>query len=164
MNIFQELKNITAIEKDAFKRHENIEVVIFPEKITSIGDRVFYGCEKLKEVTIPDSVTSLGGASFSGCVNLEKVNLPKGITLIDAVTFYNCKNIREITIPEKVTKVDWNAFSGTGIKELVFPSSIKNLDTGIVDSCKDLEKIVFKGDTPPSIKYNSLKRNVENPP
>ena len=164
MNIFQELKNITAIEKDAFKRHENIEVVIFPEKITSIGNRVFYRCEKLKEVTIPDSVTSLGGASFSGCVNLEKVNLPKGITLIDAVTFYNCKNIREITIPEKVTKVDWNAFSGTGIKELVFPSSIKNLDTGIVDSCKNLEKIVFKGDTPPSIKYNSLKRNVENLP
>ena len=164
MNIIQELKNITAIEKDAFKRHENIEVVIFPEKITSIGDRVFYGCEKLKEVTIPDSVTSLGGASFSGCVNLEKVNLPKGITLIDAVTFYNCKNIKEITIPEKVTKVDWNAFSGTGIKELVFPSSIKNLDTGIVDSCKNLEKIVFKGDTPPSIKYNSLKRNVENLP
>ena len=164
MNIFQELKNITAIEKDAFKRHENIEVVIFPEKITSIGNRVFYRCEKLKEVTIPDSVTSLGSASFSGCVNLEKVNLPKGITLIDAVTFYNCKNIREITIPEKVTKVDWNAFSGTGIKELVFPSSIKNLDTGIVDSCKNLEKIVFKGDTPPSIKYNSLKRNIENPP
>ena len=164
MNIFQELKNITAIEKDAFKRHENIEVVIFPEKITSIGNRVFYRCEKLKEVTIPDSVTSLGGASFSGCVNLEKVNLPKGITLIDAVTFYNCKNIREITIPEKVTKVDWNAFSGTGIKELVFPSSIKNLDTGIVDSCKNLEKIVFKGDTPPSIKYNSLKKNVENLP
>ena len=164
MNIFQELKNITAIEKDAFKRHENIEVVIFPEKITSIGNRVFYRCEKLKEVTIPDSVTSLGSASFSGCVNLEKVNLPKGITLIDAVTFDNCKNIREITIPEKVTKVDWNAFSGTGIKELVFPSSIKNLDTGIVDSCKNLEKIVFKGDTPPSIKYNSLKRNVENLP
>ena len=164
MNIFQELKNITAIEKDAFKRHENIEVVIFPEKITSIGNRVFYRCEKLKEVTIPDSVTSLGGASFSGCVNLEKVNLPKGITLINAVTFDNCKNIREITIPEKVTKVDWNAFSGTGIKELVFPSSIKNLDTGIVDSCKNLEKIVFKGDTPPSIKYNSLKRNVESPP
>ena len=164
MNIIQELKNITAIEKDAFKRHENIEIVIFPEKITSIGDRVFYGCEKLKEATIPDSVTSLGGASFSGCVNLEKVNLPKGITLIDAVTFYNCKNIKEITIPEKVTKVDWNAFSGTGIKELIFPSSIKNLDTGIVDSCKNLEKIVFKGDNPPSIKYNSLKRNVENLP
>ena len=164
MNIIQELKNITAIEKDAFKRHENIEIVIFPEKITSIGDRVFYGCEKLKEATIPDSVTSLGGASFSGCVNLEKVNLPKGITLIDAVTFYNCENIKEITIPEKVTKVDWNAFSGTGIKELIFPSSIKNLDTGIVDSCKNLEKIVFKGDTPPSIKYNSLKRNVENLP
>ena len=164
MNIIQELKNITAIEKDAFKRHENIEIVIFPEKITSIGDRVFYGCEKLKEATIPDSVTSLGGASFSGCVNLEKVNLPKGITLINAVTFDNCKNIREITIPEKVTKVDWNAFSGTGIKELIFPSSIKNLDTGIVDSCKNLEKIVFKGDTPPSIKYNSLKRNVENLP
>ena len=164
MNIIQELKNITAIEKDAFKRHENIEVVIFPEKITSIGNRVFYRCEKLKEVTIPDSVTSLGSASFSGCVNLEKVNLPKGITLINAVTFDNCKNIREITIPEKVTKVDWNAFSGTGIKELVFPSSIKNLDIGIVDSCKNLEKIVFKGDTPPSIKYNSLKRNVENLP
>jgi len=70
----------------------------------------------------------------------------------------------QVRDPEKVTKVDWNAFSGTGIKELIFPSSIKNLDTGIVDSCKNLEKIVFKGDTPPSIKYNSLKRNVENLP
>ena len=164
MNIIEAFKEVTKIEKDAFKNHENIQFFVFPKGLTFIGDRVFYRCEKLKNVIIPDSVTFLGGASFSGCVNLEKVNLPKGITLIDAVTFYNCKNIREITIPEKVTKVDWNAFSGTGIKELVFPSSIKNLDTGIVDSCKDLEKIVFKGDTPPSIKYNSLKRNVENPP
>ena len=164
MNIIEAFKEVTKIEKDAFKNHENIQFFVFPKGLTFIGDRVFYRCEKLKNVIIPDSVTFLGGASFSGCVNLEKVNLPKGITLIDAVTFYNCKNIREITIPEKVTKVDWNAFSGTGIKELVFPSSIKNLDTGIVDSCKNLEKIVFKGDTPPSIKYNSLKRNVENLP
>ena len=164
MNIFQELKNITAIEKDAFKRHENIEVVIFPEKITSIGNRVFYRCEKLKEVTIPDSVTSLGGASFSGCKNLEKVNLPKGITFIDAVTLYNCAKITEITIPEGVTEIDWSAFAGTGIKELVFPSSIQKLGDRVIQFCKQLEKIVFKSDTPPTIKYSSLRRAVEEPP
>ena len=164
MNIFQELKNITAIEKDAFKRHENIEVVIFPEKITSIGNRVFYRCEKLIDAEIPDSVTSLGGASFSGCKNLEKVNLPKGITFIDAVTLYNCAKITEITIPEGVTEIDWSAFAGTGIKELVFPSSIQKLGDRVIQFCKQLEKIVFKSDTPPTIKYSSLRRAVEEPP
>ena len=83
--------------------------------------------------------------------------------MIEAVTLYNCHKITEIIIPEGVTKIDWNAFSGTGVKELVFPASIESLDTNVVAFCKKLEKMTFKGNTPPSIKYNSLRRNVEEP-
>ena len=163
MNTIEELKGVTSIEKDAFRGNESIEFVIFNNNLTSIGNRVFYNCKNLKEVRIPDSVTTLGGASFSGCENLEKVNLPKGLTSIEAVTLYNCHKITEIIIPEGVTKIDWNAFSGTGVKELVFPASIESLDTNVVAFCKKLEKMTFKGNTPPSIKYNSLRRNVEEP-
>ena len=164
MNIIEGLKEVTKIEKDAFRDHENLEHVILPKELTFIGDRVFYRCEKLIDAEIPDSVTSLGGASFSGCKNLEKVNLPKGITFIDAVTLYNCAKITEITIPEGVTEIDWSAFAGTGIKELVFPSSIQKLGDRVIQFCKQLEKIVFKSDTPPTIKYSSLRRAVEEPP
>ena len=163
MNTIEELKGVTSIEKDAFRGNESIEFVIFNNNLTSIGNRVFYNCKNLKEVRIPDSVTTLGGASFSGCENLEKVNLPKGLTSIEAVTLYNCHKVTEIIIPEGVTKIDWNAFSGTGVKELVFPASIESLDTNVVAFCKKLEKMTFKGNTPPSIKYNSLRRNVEEP-
>ena len=164
MNIIEALKGVTNIGEEAFSGNKNIELVVLPKALTSIADQVFIDCSNLKSVSIPDTVTSIGRGAFGDCTKLAEVKLPKGLTEIPDTFFYGCKSLAKITIPEGVQSVGYNAFEQTLIKEIIFPAALKTLDTDVVAWCGKLEKIVFKGSTPPTIDYSSLKRKVENPP
>ena len=164
MNIIETLKGVTNIGEEAFSGNKNIELVVLPKALTSIADQVFIDCSNLKSVSIPDTVTSIGRGAFGDCTKLAEVQLPKGLTEIPDTFFYGCKSLAKITIPEGVQSVGYNAFEQTLIKEIIFPAALKTLDTDVVAWCGKLEKIVFKGSTPPTIDYSSLKRKVENPP
>ena len=164
MNIIETLKGVTNIGEEAFSGNKNIELVVFPKALTSIADQVFMDCSNLKSVSIPDTVTRIGRGAFGDCIKLAEVQLPKGLTEIPDTFFYGCKSLAKITIPEGVQSVGYNAFEQTLIKEIIFPAALKTLDTDVVAWCGKLEKIVFKGSTPPTIDYSSLKRKVEDPP
>ena len=164
MNIIEALKGVTNIGEEAFSGNKNIELVVLPKALTSIADQVFMDCSNLKSVSIPDTVTSIGRGAFGDCTKLAEVLLPKGLTEIPNTFFYGCKSLAKITIPERVQSVGFNAFEQTLIKEIIFPAALKTLDTDVVAWCEKLEKIVFKGTTPPTIDHSSLKRKVENPP
>ena len=164
MNIIEALKGVTNIGEEAFSGNKNIELVVLPKALTSIADQVFMDCSNLKSVSIPDTVTRIGRGAFGDCTKLAEVLLPKGLTEIPNTFFYGCKSLAKITIPEGVQSVGFNAFEQTLIKEIIFPAALKTLDTDVVAWCEKLEKIVFKGSTPPTIDYSSLKRKVENPP
>ena len=164
MNIIEALKGVTNIGEEAFSGNKNIELVVLPKALTSIADQVFMDCSNLKSVSIPDTVTRIGRGAFGDCTKLAEVQLPKGLTEIPDTFFYGCKSLTKITIPEGVQSVGYNAFEQTLIKEIIFPAALKTLDTDVVAWCGKLEKIVFKGSTPPTIDYSSLKRKVENPP
>ena len=164
MNIIEALKGVTNIGEEAFSGNKNIELVVLPKALTSIADQVFMDCSNLKSVSIPDTVTRIGRGAFGDCTKLAEVQLPKGLTEIPNTFFYGCKSLAKITIPEGVQSVGFNAFEQTLIKEIIFPAALKTLDTDVVAWCEKLEKIVFKGSTPPTIDYSSLKRKVENPP
>ena len=164
MNIIEALKGVTNIGEEAFSGNKNIELVVLPKALTSIADQVFMDCSNLKSVSIPDTVTRIGRGAFGDCIKLAEVQLPKGLTEIPDTFFYGCKSLAKITIPEGVQSVGYNAFEQTLIKEIIFPAALKTLDTDVVAWCGKLEKIVFKGSTPPTIDYSSLKRKVENPP
>ena len=164
MNIIEALKGVTNIGEEAFSGNKNIELVVLPKALTSIADQVFMDCSNLKSVSIPDTVTRIGRGAFGDCTKLAEVQLPKGLTEIPDTFFYGCKSLAKITIPEGVQSVGYNAFEQTLIKEIIFPAALKTLDTDVVAWCVKLEKIVFKGSTPPTIDYSSLKRKVENPP
>ncbi|MBR2237995.1 MAG: leucine-rich repeat domain-containing protein [Prevotella sp.] len=45
-----------------------INDLLIPNSVTSIGDRAFYGCSGLTSVTIPNSVTSIGDGAFLNCI------------------------------------------------------------------------------------------------
>ena len=164
MNIIEALKGVTNIGEEAFSGNKNIELVVLPKALTSIADQVFMDCSNLKSVSIPDTVTRIGRGAFGDCTKLAEVQLPKGLTEIPDTFFYGCKSLAKITIPEGVQSVGYNAFEQTLIKEIIFPAALKTLDTDVVAWCVKLEKIVFKGSTPPTIDYSSLKRKVEDPP
>ena len=66
----------------------NVEKVIIPDTVTSIGYIAFSKSESLKEVIIPDSVTEIGKAAFMGCKSLSSVKLSNKITAIHMNSSY----------------------------------------------------------------------------
>ena len=64
----------------AFLAQRQIEEVVLPDGLLSIGDYAFAG-NSIKSLVIPDSVISVGSGIFNMCYELEYVVLPSGATI-----------------------------------------------------------------------------------
>ncbi len=101
------IKHIAAL---AFYKNKDLESILIPDGVVSIGHSAFKGCEALTTVTIANSVIFLGDAAFASCTNLVDITLSQAMQCIGHYTFYNCKSLRSIIIPENVFIVENNAF------------------------------------------------------
>ena len=87
--------------------------VVLPNGMTIIGNyagkSLFYGYPNLQTIIIPESVTSIGNNAFSGCKGLTSITIPESVTSIGASAFYNCSSLK--TINYTGTEEQWNAIS-----------------------------------------------------
>lgn len=90
----------------AFAYLPNLETVILPESVSSIGTAAFQK-SSLQTITIPESA---GGASlrvdiaaFSGCTKLETIAMPSTLISLGTAAFSSCTALKSITLPETVT-------------------------------------------------------------
>ena len=70
----------------------------------------------------------MGNAVFHSCRNLKDVEIKDGVTTIGSRIFSDCESLTHITIPGSVTSIGEYAFSGTKMKNVVIPGSIKNIE------------------------------------
>lgn len=92
--------------------------------IKFIPDYAFASFYNLEEVIIPDSVETLGKGAFQNCVNLGKVKLPNGIMELPNNLFLNCKKLKSIELPVGLLKVGDQVFFGTSISDIKIPDSV----------------------------------------
>lgn len=102
---------ITEIREDAFKENKNIERLIIPSSITTIGKSAFYGCTSLKTIEFSQGLLNIGKLAFSACALLEDVKLPNTLKTIDEFAFSECSSLKKIDIPYSVTEIGVSAFS-----------------------------------------------------
>ncbi len=62
---------VTAILAGAFMNAKNLETVVLPEGLVSIGRRAFCDCSALTSINVPASVTAIGASAFRGCSALK---------------------------------------------------------------------------------------------
>ena len=122
-------KAITSIGTEAFRDNKNVEVIIIPKGVTTIGERAFWGCTNLKEIYFvsekPDpngvkesSLTQISTDAFMECTSLKKVDLT------------NCK----------VFTVARTAFAGcTALEEVVNMGAIGTMYDGVFMGCTSLK-------------------------
>lgn len=77
-----------------------------------ITEKLFYKEKNLEEIVLPDTVTSIGKLSFARS-SLKKINIPNGVSRIEYGAFYHCDDLSQVSIPSTVTYIGEKAFDHT---------------------------------------------------
>ena len=104
--------NITALPTQAFCESTNVEELILPNTLITIGEKMFYRSE-LKSVVISANVTTIENIAFWDCSKLTTVTFEKGSQLktIGHNAYYECTSLTSIEIPASVETIGNTAFS-----------------------------------------------------
>ncbi|MBO5800315.1 MAG: leucine-rich repeat protein [Paludibacteraceae bacterium] len=144
--------SVTSIGGSTFFACPNLQSVVIPNLVTSIGDSTFMGCSNLQNVVIPNSVTSIGNKAFFGCSNLQNVVIPNSVTSIGNKAFLGCSNLQNVVIPISVTSIGENAFFGcSNLQNVVIPKSVTSIGNRPFFGCYNLQSVTIEALTPPRI-------------
>ena len=121
---------------------KNVETIIIPEGVTSIGEDAFTYCEGLKNIEIPEGVTIIGDYAFSYCRSLLEVTIPPSVEEIGDGVFASCKSLKNIEISEGVSLIGERVFSNcTSLSELIIPFSVTSIGKESFRNCTGLRTI-----------------------
>lgn len=116
----------------------NLNRVILPDTLVTIGEYAFFYCTNLTDIDIPDSVTEIDRYAFSCCGNLTSVTIPDSVTTIGMDAFAET-GITSIDIPGSVTYL--SGFRGTAISGIHIPDSVTTIGDLAFRDCKNLTGI-----------------------
>ena len=110
--------------------------------VNEIDNYAFANCHDLQSVLIPNTVTSIGHRTFEYCNNLEQATLPISITEIGNGCFYRCESLLDLIIPDSVITIGANAFLGCkSLTSLSMPSSLSIIYSNAFTECYNLKNI-----------------------
>lgn len=101
---------VREISDSAFKNHSEIEKIIIPSSVETIGNFAFQYCSNLTEVELNEGLTFIGDSSFWGCA-FKTINLPNTLKTIYPYAFFTCSKLETITIPQNVEKMTLGTFN-----------------------------------------------------
>jgi hypothetical protein len=135
-------ESVTSIGNSAFSGCSNLTSVTIPNSVTSIGNCAFMICSNLTSVTIPNSVTSIGDNAFKYCRGLTSVNISESVTSIGYGAFWDCSSLKSIIIPEGVTSIGSSTFSGcTSLTSVTIPNSVTSIGDNAFSGCSELTEV-----------------------
>lgn len=136
-------ESVTTIGVHAFSDTGVTGTLKLPEHLTEIDSSAFYHCRKLNgELKLPDTVKEIGGFAFHSCGFTGKLELPASLENIGNDAFDFCSGLTgKLTFPSKMNEIDFSIFQGTGITEVVIPSSIETVRDFAFKSCMNLKKV-----------------------
>lgn len=155
-------ESVTTIGVHAFSDTGVTGTLKLPEHLTEIDSSAFYHCRKLNgELKLPDTVKEIGGFAFHSCGFTGKLELPASLENIGNDAFDFCSGLTgKLTFPSKMNEIDFSIFQGTGITEVVIPSSIKTVRDFAFESCMNLKKVYLPTEIPKI--YNRAFRGCDN--
>ena len=167
----------------------NLESIKFIDtNLTNIGPQAFKDVGSLKEISLPTSVKTIRQQAFSGCTKIQTINLENVISIgsdafrethaLKSLTF-NSESIKlnsigngafmnsglsdklDLSKATNLYEIGSYAFSGTGLTEVVLPSSLTLLDAGVFQDCTKLSIVNLDKTQVKIIKPSTFQGCVE---
>ena len=121
-------KGIVSVGGSSFRNSYIKELGLKNTDIKTIGVNAFAGCGSLLNVELPENLEKIETGCFSGCTGLEAVLFNDNLKEISQGAFSGCRNLAKITLPVDLETIDSSAFRNTGIKEIIIPKSVSDMD------------------------------------
>lgn len=146
--------NITALPIQAFYKSTNVENLILPNTLITIGEEMFYQ-SKLKTVVIPANATTIGNSAFEQCASLISIDIPANVETIGTAAFKGCSSLTTVTF-EKESQLKtisggysnpnyYGVFSDcTTLTSIKIPASVKTIEEAAFKGCSSLATVTFE--------------------
>ena len=144
--------NITALPIQAFYKSTNVENLILPNTLITIGEEMFYQ-SKLKTVVIPANATTIGNSAFEQCASLISIDIPANVETIGTAVFWGCSSLTTVTF-EKGSQLKtigggsssyYGAFSYcSSLTSIEIPASVETIEATAFKRCSKLTTVTFE--------------------
>ncbi len=121
--------NVTDIVGYWFRYHTNLNSLVLPKNLQSIGYQAFYSCLMLMEIALPESLQTIGYMAFGNCPSLRSItcNAFAPVSQYDRFMENNYANLCTLYVPAISVDVYkntwfWNEFQIVGTN--VLPENI----------------------------------------
>lgn len=95
----------TEEDKGVFASTYDIQSVIVPNSVTTIGADAFWACRGLQEISLGNSVSAIGDNAFQYCESLRSISLPNTLVSVGNHFLCHCNKIEALVIPENLVTI-----------------------------------------------------------
>ena len=143
--------NITALPIQAFYKSTNVENLILPNTLITIGEEMFYQ-SKLKTVVIPANATTIGNSAFEQCASLISIDIPASVETIEAAAFKGCSSLATVTFENgsQLKTIGGGSYSSgafsdcTALTSIEIPASVETIEAAAFKGCSSLATVTFE--------------------
>ena len=134
--------NITALPIQAFYKSTNVENLILPNTLITIGEEMFYQ-SKLKTVVIPANATTIGNSAFEQCASLISIDIPANVETIGTAVFWGCSSLATVTFENgsQLKTIGGGSYSSgafsdcTALTSIEIPASVETIEAAAFQYC-----------------------------
>lgn len=120
-----------------------IQTVILPVGLSSIGRGAFQDCSVIQSIVIPNSVQTIGTGAFSRCKGLQSIVFGTGVLSIQTGAFIDCENLLSVSFNQKLTKIGMMAFAFCRkISSISFQNNLREIEEYAFGGCTGISSIV----------------------
>lgn len=153
-------KNVEKIGENAFEACPNLKSITVDKKNKNYSSKsgVFYNKKKTKLITYPGgktgkkfttlkTVTKISYEAFVGNDKLRTVKLSKGLKTIEGNAFYGSR-IKKISFPSTLETIGYCAFSRCDyLDNVTIPTSVTEISREAFADCDGLKSLTIKGNS-----------------
>lgn len=112
------------------------------DTVTNIPNEAFMSSRKLTKVHLGNKVKKIGNKAFFNCILLEEINFPNTLTNIGALAFY-MTGLKEVILPDSILEVQESAFGNSKISKIKFSGNQKEIPILACAGCKNLSQVLI---------------------
>ncbi len=118
------------------------------EGVEKVGAFAFSVCN-IEKVILPDSLRTVGEGAFYRCERLSTVEGGRYLERVDSEAFAECYSLTRCLLPDTVKELGEHVYIDcTFIKEIHLPSAAQYYEAGFTRHCRMLERITVGDDNP----------------